>query len=103
MTNENRQKWMDALRSGEYEQGTGRLFDYPTNKYCCIGVYAKAVLGATFDATGSNTLEDYGGDSWYPFLQEHLPDGMKVDEFVRMNDIKGNSFKQIADFIEENV
>lgn len=29
-------KWVDALRSGEYEQGTGTL--HPDGQYCCLGV-----------------------------------------------------------------
>lgn len=51
MLNENAQKWADALRYGEYEQGqevllkmTGVNADRP--QYCCLGVacdlYAKA-------------------------------------------------------------
>lgn len=36
MSKENIRKWVDALRSGEYEQATGQL---RTNKgFCCLGV-----------------------------------------------------------------
>ena len=34
--NENAQKWIDALRSGEYQQSTSRLRTGDT--YCCLGV-----------------------------------------------------------------
>ena len=38
-----KQKWLDALRSGEYSQGTGHL--YSGRGFCCLGVlcdiYAK--------------------------------------------------------------
>ena len=36
------EKWMAALRSGKYKQGSGRLFLF--DAYCCIGV-AGAVCG----------------------------------------------------------
>ena len=31
------QKWVDALKSGEYKQGQSRLRNIE-NKYCCLGV-----------------------------------------------------------------
>jgi hypothetical protein len=34
---QNIQKWVDALRSGDYKQGTGRLKS-ENNTYCCLGV-----------------------------------------------------------------
>jgi hypothetical protein len=34
---ENIRKWVEALRSGEYEQGTGRL-KTRDGSYCCLGV-----------------------------------------------------------------
>lgn len=37
-TEEARKLWTDALRSGKYEQCTGRLCDIKTNTYCCLGV-----------------------------------------------------------------
>lgn len=51
--NENiKNKWIEALRSGEYEQGTGQLKSLD-NKYCCLGVlceiYHKEVGGAWFE------------------------------------------------------
>lgn len=31
-------KWVEALRSGKYKQGLGRLHNPDTNTYCCLGV-----------------------------------------------------------------
>ena len=51
MLNDNAQKWADALRYGEYEQGQEALFEMTgvnadRPQYCCLGVacdlYAKA-------------------------------------------------------------
>lgn len=36
MNKEVKQKWISALRSGEYKQGTGRL--KREDEYCCLGV-----------------------------------------------------------------
>jgi hypothetical protein len=30
--------WVNALRSGEYQQGKGTLHNQDTNTYCCLGV-----------------------------------------------------------------
>lgn len=42
MNQEIKQKWVEALRSGEYEQGDGRLVSVIKEtgkpKYCCLGV-----------------------------------------------------------------
>lgn len=35
---ENRAKWVAALRSGEYTQGIATLYDASTQQYCCLGV-----------------------------------------------------------------
>ena len=36
MNTEIKQKWVNALRSGEYEQGSEKL--YSGRGYCCLGV-----------------------------------------------------------------
>ena len=35
---ENRQKWVEALRSGDYKQGQKRLRIMDDNTFCCLGV-----------------------------------------------------------------
>ena len=35
-------KWVAALRSGDYKQGTGTLLN-EKNEYCCLGVLAQVV------------------------------------------------------------
>lgn len=32
------EKWLKALRSGKYEQGTFKLYKEEDNSYCCLGV-----------------------------------------------------------------
>lgn len=43
MKKEYAEKWVEALRSGKYQQGTGNLC--LDNKYCCLGVLEDAVRG----------------------------------------------------------
>jgi len=46
MNNSIKEKWVEALRSGDYEQGEGALRQEPSrgsNKYCCLGVLCDVV------------------------------------------------------------
>lgn len=43
MPKELKEKWFAALRSGEYQQGYGKLFD--GTGYCCLGVLQMVVDG----------------------------------------------------------
>ena len=52
MKPEIKQKWINALRSGEYEQGRKSLRD--RNKYCCLGV----LCDLHAKETGNKWVED---------------------------------------------
>jgi hypothetical protein len=41
MPKELKQKWVDALRSGKYEQGEGQLYDRDNKCYCVMGVLGR--------------------------------------------------------------
>lgn len=115
MTNEQtqlRQKWLEALRSGEYQQTKHKLFDGVG--YCCLGVLCK-VAGL------EPVLKD--GEYYFSGNSEHLSDfltteiGLKsargdfnnfilynakaASSLTSLNDA-GMSFTKIADFIEAN-
>lgn len=67
MNPEIKQKWIDALTSGEYEQGAGVLRE--GNKYCCLGVLCDLYIKET------NPEKDWEpvpipvqGDPCYSFL-----------------------------------
>ena len=97
-------KWIKALRSGEYEQGTMRLVTAGKryDEFCCLGVLAD-VAGAEWneymepcigdEVVGSQGRLDLGYFKLPGKVEEHL---------VNMNDT-GKSFKQIANWIEKNV
>lgn len=64
-------KWVAALRSGEYEQCTKFLFDGKSS-YCCLGVLCK-VLGGSFTPVKHPGLQP--GDPSRIKWQVVLPDG----------------------------
>lgn len=37
-TQEIKDNWLKALKSGKYKQGFGQLYHKPDNSFCCIGV-----------------------------------------------------------------
>lgn len=92
--------WIAALRSGEFRQGTGKLLRYGT--YCCLGVACK-VAGVP-----DNEIE-YMGQVNLPLLNEYqIPNVLGVgtplaNSLVNMNDTRGFSFLEIANFIEQNI
>jgi hypothetical protein len=59
--NDDAKRWVQALRSGKYQQATGVLYD--GNGYCCLGV-ACDVLGIKF-------LQDGDGDFYADILCEY--------------------------------
>lgn len=91
-----RDKWIKALRSGEYEQTSGSL--EAGGKFCCLGVLCKLenVNPSIETKAGEITHDPY-------FVLEN--DLLKRDYgvFVEMNDAEGMSFSEIADYIEANL
>ena len=99
-----RTMWVDALRSGDYEQGTGQLCN-DREQYCCLGVYHDAVTDGYWKRNNSGAwgiADEWGlvniGD--VPYLD--VIHGARP-RLVSMNDADGCSFPQIADWIEEHL
>lgn len=91
-----KEKWVKALRSGEYEQTTGQLRYDPSfsgrrnPSYCCLGVLCE-VLGAKYDPSGGlpkTSVLDSAGVS-----------ADKADKLAQHND-HGRSFNWIAGYIQ---
>ena len=109
MDPEFKERWIDALESGEYEQGKGKLCR--DGKFCCLGVAADvAEIPFETEAMGPNALPTRvyvfgpGGrhlsgipTNWKgisPAAQKRL---------WRMNDSRGKTFAEIAQWIRENL
>ena len=115
-----KKKWVDALRSGEYEQTRERLRN--DAGFCCLGVLCDVV-----DSEGWQRCEEVGpwpqgdgpwewrtGDSttlpnevWTAVeLEDDSPkveyDG-KVQYLHELNDSGNYAFEQLADLIEEQL
>lgn len=101
MTQEQRDAWCKALRSGEYRQGTGQLCG--DHEYCCLGV-----LCDTIDPGSWKPGEGYNGKymTWRNFFG-NVPSGLlpinTQRDAINLNDSQGKSFTEIADWIEQNV
>ena len=106
-------KWIEALRSGEYEQGICSL--RKDNKYCCLGVlcdlYGKENDTPWVKYVSEEEFRFLGHNKWLPkevrdwagvdYNRVSLPKciGDRTD-LVQLND-SGCSFDYIADVIEE--
>lgn len=125
---ENRRKWLEALRSGEFKQTTGvlaRQNDDGKYGYCCLGVACEISGVASRDLTrgyddrvrkvyGENeadlTLPEevrawLGVETDSPNLASPVvvnDDGDDETGLTILNDDYGFTFEQIADAIEQN-
>lgn len=90
-------KWVAALRSGEYTQGTANLYNDTDDSYCCLGVAGRV---AEIPKEKMNRKTNPAIDLVY---QEVCPGLAKEEmyELVEMNDGKKSSFEEIADHIEK--
>lgn len=104
-------KWLDALRSGRYEQGTGWLHyeEDHTHKFCCLGVLCELAVAEGIIPPGGpdSTVWDYDGrDCYLPPVVAEWADidstgRIKGYSLADMND-EGSSFAEIADVIEQH-
>ena len=101
MNAEIKAKWCEALRSGAYPQTTQMMYrrqrfaSYP-HGYCCLGVLA-SVMGESDDA-----IEGHGKLS----EQQRVKAGLSVTQqqtLIIMNDGRGKTFAEIADFVEQEL
>jgi hypothetical protein len=106
-------RWLKALRSGRYKQADGTLFDRIGSSrkpaYCCLGVLARCEK--RLDMKTGCFITDDGEEGCTELLTtpgdfnlarfQMLPKRIQV-KLSEMND-DGQSFTEIADWIEENL
>ena len=126
MNHQIKEKWVNALRSGEYQQGSGAL--HPQDKYCCLGVlcdiYAKENDTYWQEDKDNSDYSVFMGEKDYPpvpvmkwaeiggeRLSVNDPSVKIYDEddgdwvfmsAAKLND-EGYDFNQIAKLIEEQL
>lgn len=116
--------WLDALRSGKYEQGTNKLSykdEEGKTRYCCLGVlcdlaYKEIELFTINDFSKSTLFGEELEDTILPSevtewaeLNNNSPkvlveseEGVCLEYLAELND-NGYSFKELADLIEEHL
>jgi len=118
-----KEKWVAALRSGEYSQGEGVLKDVPegdsTPKYCCLGVLCEIAVQEGVIKKVPLMNHNAGKSRVGVYLPrkvakwaglKDISDGRKMGDvdgteqgrLATMNDT-GNTFGAIADTIEEDL
>lgn len=117
LTQQQKDDWIAALRSGEFEQGARRLFDSANDSYCCLGVLAKinscSVKGSTLNEFShakiipvelcsyeTSTLVPLA--SMLPGATSHFSEDNKFiacESLAHLND-RGATFEDIAKLIE---
>ena len=100
-------EYLSALRSDNYTQGNGALRG-KNNTYCCLGVYCDLITDGWWkEGIYSYVFEhkrlDISDDAMVPI--EICPSWLENWQIAlyRMNDSGKYSFKDIADYIEENL
>jgi hypothetical protein len=115
-----KEKWIEALRSGDYEQGKGALSIAGT--YCCLGVLCEIAVKDGVPVVKSG---DESGNAYYDGRSElpplsvvnwafpgHDRDKWSIDgmweitpdhHLPSLNDAQNWSFEQIADLVEQKL
>lgn len=119
MNPELKAKWVEALRSGQYQQGSYHLRS-EKDEYCCLGVLCAIFPGVTWEL---RTLPDKGSVytakvsptelypdgsialSSYTYLPRRISEEVGISQMEqqtlgRANDIEQLSFAEIATYIE---
>jgi len=105
-------KWLKALRSGEYKQGVRRLVN-KNDEFCCLGVLCDLYLREK----GEGWVKAIHYDEYFCHTQSAIlpievqewaglecgdPDA-GAERLTGWNDIRQKSFKQIANLIENHL
>lgn len=103
-----KEKWVAALRSGEYIQGR-RYLRNNNDEYCCLGVLCDLHSKETNVAQWTKSkfaINEYLGSTALLPMEVHHWSGIEEFGFVHklmcMNDGEQNSFAEIADYIERS-
>ena len=110
--NDLQERWIEALRSGEYKQGHNALRHQREDEmveHCCLGVLCDLVRPDDWTQRDTFDTPNWGKVRWN--LLPHIPeagisghpdgDGLYAQKLSQMND-DHYTFGKIADFLEEH-
>lgn len=107
MNPEMKQKWLEALRSGKYQQGKHYLRT-TQDQYCCLGVLCD-LDGVEWKRSNSGCWDPTTQEGDYNFVglghRQHERLGIthvQSGHLMAMNDT-GHTFLEIAEWIEEHL
>ncbi len=112
-----KQKWIEALRSGEFKQGQSYL--KRDDKFCCLGILCELHRIATNDAEGwgsyslapftnqyhgqsgvlPSIVQDWAGLNYHNYSTNPMING---ESLSALNDA-GRTFEEIAELIEKHL
>lgn len=106
-----KKKWVEALRSGDYRQTVGTMYNPSVDGYCCLGVLEHCITGEVEKYEGFVGSASYQEAPTPKFWDKVNAQSyyLSVDKLMEMNDGEGEyngnvkSFDEIADWIEANV
>lgn len=103
MKREWKEKWLEALRSGRYQQGRSAL-RRTNGTMCCLGVLCDLVDPSRWGEPGSAGLIPFGDSDvlGYPPPSVLEETGDFNDCILASRNDNGDTFEQIADYIEAN-
>lgn len=120
MNPEIKQKWVAALRSGNYRQGKGKLRTHD-DRFCCLGVLCdiaerEGIVVAERDEDFAERYPELNVDWDYDDTETELPLSivnwadlpdrnpmLATDSCIQLNDEMEFTFDQIADEIERHL
>lgn len=82
MKAETKAKWLEALKSGKYKQGTSKLRS-PDGSFCCLAVLGE-VVGLQISDDGFY-FEGCGREDTYSPLDQHI-EGSDITVLWKLND-----------------
>ncbi len=106
MNQQVKQKWVDALKSGDYQQTRATLKDQ--SGFCCLGVlcdlYSKET-GEDWVQDGRDYYPPTAVCEWAGFVNTYNPKVEYGEERLSLADLNdnGKSFKEIAAIIQEQL
>lgn len=106
MKPKDKKAWLEALRSGEYKQGRGKLCRH--SKYCCLGVAYDVLIDGDWISNGTFWGIPNGPANKLAYLPKALAKSIGLSQKTQhslslLNDNRGSSFEMIADWIEKNL
>lgn len=105
MNKQNIKKWVEALESGRYKQGSSYLATID-NEYCCLGVACEVAIENGVPVQKKELENWYSYDSLSEFPPSIVMDWIGIPneeqyDYTKMNDEMHLSFKEIAEEIRK--